>query len=93
MPPSPLDPAAHALRLWLFVAGTVLASGGLVTVAALVPPPPAVIPFVVLAAIGMPMLAALQLPGAIAALRRAAWETRLRRDLGRIPETEHPLGL
>jgi hypothetical protein len=73
-----------------------LTCAGLVSAAALVPAPPVVVPFVVLVCVGCPMLAAWELPSAIAALRRrpeARAIASLRRKLDRLPETEHPLGL
>jgi hypothetical protein len=39
------------------------------------------------------LLAGLELPGAIRALRDAGWAASLRRHLEQLPETEHPLGL
>ena len=62
----------------MFVVLLALACAGLVTAAALVPAPPAMLPFVVATGIGCPMLAALELPKSLAVLRRGA---RARRAL------------
>jgi hypothetical protein len=74
---------------------------GLLSAAALVPAPAAVLPFIVVVCIGGPMVAALELPAAIAGLgrtgRRPAPDAHalatLRRQLDALPETQHPLGL
>ena len=73
----------------------------LLTAAALVPAPPAVLPLLVIIGIGCPMVAAYELPRALAGLRRPmrsrAVDSRalaaLRRQLDALPETQHPLGL
>ena len=68
----------------------------LLTAAALVPAPEAVQPFVVVVCVGYAMTVAAGLPGSIAVLRSSAREKALadlRRQLDRLPETEHPLGL
>ncbi len=90
-----------ALVLCLLVALTAAMCAGLLCAAALVPAPPAILPFIVIVCIGCPMAAALELPGAIAGLRRTrhprAVDSRaldtLRRQLDSLPETQHPLGL
>lgn len=84
-----------------------LACAGLLSAAALVPAPPAVLPILVATCIGIPMTAALDLRPSIAVLRRSepppavaagpeALDSRairsLRRHLARLPETDHPLG-
>ena len=81
-----------------------LASSGVLTAAALVPAPPAVLPFVVLVCVGYPMLAALDVPVSIAVLRATGGVARrrdpldalafeeLRRRIDDLPETQHPLG-
>jgi hypothetical protein len=66
--------------------------------AALVPAPTAALPFAVVVCITCPMVATLQVPPALALLRRQrAMDSKalaqLRRSLDRLPETEHPLGL
>jgi hypothetical protein len=73
-----------------------LACAGLFAAAALAPAPPAALPLLILICIGCPVLAAWELPVAVAVLqhrprRRALSE--LRRRLDELPETEHPLGL
>jgi hypothetical protein len=87
----------RAMLQALYVALTVLACAGLVSAAVLAPAPPAVLPLIVLVAIGMPMTAAFELPSVLATLRHGHREgralTRLRRELERLPETHHPLGL
>ncbi len=69
----------------------VAAAVGLLLAAALAPAPPAVLPLVVLAGVGMPMVVAYQLPPAVAALRaHRRLATAVRRDLAQLPETAHP---
>jgi len=89
-------------RAWLLcfhAVLTVLVCGGLCTAALIVHAPVPVVPGLVLVCIGGPMLAALELPGAIAVLRGVPrpMDTQalneLRRTLDRLPETQHPLGL
>jgi hypothetical protein len=85
-----------ALLTCVFVVLLALACAGLVTAAALVPAPPAMLPFVVATGIGCPMLAALELPKSLAVLRRGARARRallaeMRRYLRQLPETRHPL--
>lgn len=84
------------------VAVTALVCGALLAAAALVPAPAAVVPFVVVVGIALPMAAACELPRAVARLRRGAPGhrpldpsalERLRRQLDALPETRHPLGL
>lgn len=66
--------------------------------AVLAPAPAAVVPLLALVCVGCPMLAAWELPSAIATLRarRASSDAyalaTLRRSLDSLPETEHPLG-
>jgi hypothetical protein len=65
--------------------------------AVLAPAPAAALPVVVLVCVGLPMLAALELPGALAALsgragRDAQVLARFRRSLDELPEVSHPLG-
>jgi hypothetical protein len=81
----------RATHAWSFAALTALVCAGLLAAAVLVPAPVAVLPFVILTCLGCPMAAAYQ-----AALARAAAQdpaAELRRELERLPETPHPLGL
>ena len=75
----------------LFAALATLACATLLTAAVLVPAPVAVVPFLVLTCLGCPMAGAYELSRAVAAVRDPHLE--LRRDLDRLPETPHPLGL
>jgi hypothetical protein len=69
----------------------VAAAVGLLLAAALAPAPPAVLPLVVLAGVGMPMVVAYKLPPAVASLRaHRRLATAVRRDLAQLPETAHP---
>ena len=77
----------------LFVAVTALLCAGLISAAALASAPPAVLPLIALTCVGFPMLAALELPGALAAFRHDYAVGRMRRHLEALPEVEHPLGL
>jgi hypothetical protein len=98
-----LPPRRHAQLHLLFVALTVLVCGGLLAAGALVPAPPAALPALILTGIGMPMLAAAELPAALAVLRDRAHRIPHPLDedtvdvmlahLDLLPETEHPLGL
>jgi hypothetical protein len=69
---------------------------GLMIAAVLIPAPPAVLPLLIPVAIGLPMATALNLRPAVSALRQRSRAgqalSALRRDLQRLPETEHPLG-
>jgi hypothetical protein len=71
---------------------------GLCSAAILVPAPAAVVPLIAISCVGMPLLGGWRLPAAVATLRdrpRRAAERRLaafRRELERLPETDHPLG-
>jgi hypothetical protein len=70
----------------------VAAAVGLLLAAALVPAPPAVLPLVVLAGVGLPMVVAYNLPATIASLRaHRRLSNAVRRDLAQLPETVHPL--
>jgi hypothetical protein len=98
----------RAIRLCVFAALTALMCAGLLTAAALVPAPTAVLPLLVVICIGCPMVAACELPSAIAGLRAGRGGQRragrrpsrvdvralaaLRRELAQLPETRHPLG-
>jgi hypothetical protein len=98
-----LPPRRQAQLQLVFAALTALVCGGLLAAAALVPAPPAALPAVILTGIGLPMLAAVELPGAIEVLRRRSHRLphpldegvvdMMLRHLEHLPETEHPLGL
>lgn len=88
----------RAVLALLFVALTALSCAVLLGAAALVPAPTAALPFAVIVCIACPMVVTLQVPRAIAALRRhRKMDSRalaeLRRSLDQLPETKHPLGL
>jgi hypothetical protein len=98
MSPHDVHTRRHAIAQCAFVAVTALMCAGLLSAAALVPAPPAVLPLLVVIGIGCPMVAACGLPAAITCLRRRKpIDTRaldaLRRQLDALPETQHPLGL
>jgi hypothetical protein len=100
MSPRPLPTRRQAILACVFVALSTLTCAGLVSAAVLVPAPPVVVPFLVIACIGCPMGAALELPASIAVLRaarRLRGDARLldelRRHLRQLPETQHPLDL
>jgi len=69
---------------------TALAAAALDTAAALVTPPPAVLPFLVITCVGAPIASALELARTHAAVRGP--REALRRQLDALPETPHPLG-
>ena len=69
---------------------TALVCAGLLAAAALVPAPPTVLVFVIVVCIGCPMAVAYELAHAMPVLRDP--RVRFRRQLDRLPETEHPLG-
>jgi hypothetical protein len=78
-----------------------LACGGMLSAAALVPAPAAMLPFIVTVCVVVPMVVALESTSALAVLRQH-WSQRrlaaravgkLRRELDRLPETGHPLDL
>jgi hypothetical protein len=92
----------RAILVCAFVALTAGMCAALLGAAALVPAPPMILPFLVVICIGCPMVAACELPGAVAELRatrrpRSPLDPReletLRRQLDALPETQHPLGL
>jgi hypothetical protein len=98
----PIPTRPQAVLTCTFVALTALMCAGLVTAAVLVPAPPVVVPLIVATCIGCPMLAALELPASIAALRTGRRSGRapdarlladMRRYLRQLPETQHPLDL
>ena len=78
----------------------------MLTAAVAAPAPPAALPLIVLVCVGYLMVAALELPVALAVLGATRSESRIRRrlarraevrgmlkELERLPETRHPLGL
>lgn len=88
-------PTSRSRARLTIVAGvvTALTCAGLVVAVALLPVPVAALPFVAIACVGLPMLAALEVPQAVRALRGERSLASLRRNLERLPETQHPLGL
>jgi hypothetical protein len=88
-------PAVSARRrvilVGLFAALATLVCGALLTAAVLVPAPTAVLPFIITTCLGCPMAGAYELARAVTAVRDPHAE--LRRELDRLPETPHPLGL
>jgi hypothetical protein len=74
-----------------WAAVVVATAAGLLLAAALAPAPAAVLPLVVLAGVGMPMIAAYELPPAVSGLRaHRRLVTAMRRELAELPETVHP---
>jgi len=105
--PSTGDPAGsslgvldrrQAILICVTAALVVLMGAGLCSAAILVPAPAAVVPLVAVSCAGLPILAGWRVPVAVDALRtrpRRVTElslAALRRDLDRLPETEHPFG-
>ena len=92
----------QVLLVFAAVVVTVLVCGGLLTAAALVPAPTAVLPFVVVSCVGLPTIASLELRRSLLGLRSAGARWRrgsdaqllaeMRRYLEQLPETPHPLG-
>ena len=81
----------RAILVGLFAVLATLACAALLVAAMLVPAPLTVLPFVVPMCLGCPMAGAYELARAVAELRDPRLE--LRRELDRLPETPHPLGL
>ena len=81
----------RAIFVGSFAAVVTLACAALLSAAVLVPAPTVVLPFVVAVCLGCPMAATYELALAVAAVRDPQLE--LRRELDRLPETAHPLGL
>jgi hypothetical protein len=82
----------QAIARVVFALLVALACAGLVSAAALVPAPPAVLPLIAIVSVGGPMTVSFELRDGIAALRgqrRALM--RFRRNLAELPETAHPL--
>jgi hypothetical protein len=101
----PIPDPRHALLTCVLAGMAWVACAGLLAAAALVPAPPAALPFLIGVCIACPLLAAWELPIALAVLRmgRAPLDQRtgpldraalgeLRRGLDDLPEVEHPLG-
>jgi hypothetical protein len=89
----PLPSPRQALLTCVLTATAAVACAGLLTAAALVPAPPAALPFLIAVCVGCPLLAAWELPGAVAVLWAGRSTLReLRHRLDDLPETEHPLG-
>jgi hypothetical protein len=80
---------------WTLVSAvlTVVVCAGLLGAAVLVPAPPVALVLVVLVCIGCPMVAAWELSRVTAAPAGPLDPRELRRQLDRLPETQHPLGL
>jgi hypothetical protein len=81
----------RAVLVGLFAAVCTLVCAALLIAAVLVPAPVTVLPLVIVTCLGCPMLATYELAQAVAAVREPHLE--LRRELDRLPETPHPLGL
>jgi hypothetical protein len=81
----------RATLVGLFAVLATLVCATLLTAAVLVPAPLVVVPFVITMCLGCPMAGAFELSRALAAVRDP--QLQLRRELDRLPETPHPLGL
>jgi hypothetical protein len=100
MSSSPLPTRGQALFVCATLALTVVACAGLLFAAALVPAPPAVLPFIVAVCIGSPVAASWDLRPSLAILRTSGGLIRRRRNarllaemrayLDQLPETPHP---
>jgi hypothetical protein len=84
----------------LGAAVTTVGCAGLLAAAVLVPAPDAALPLLMAVCIACPMLAIYEFASALSHLRRATTGLHdrraiddLRRELRRLPETRHPLGL
>jgi hypothetical protein len=102
MTPRPLPTRQRAKAVCVFTVLTVLVCAGLMSAAVLAHAPIFVVPCMVAVCIGCPIAAAWDLPVSIAVLRASRPDDRpldsralmtLRRNLDRLPETQHPLGL
>jgi hypothetical protein len=89
----------EAIATCAFTALSALTCAALLSAAALVPAPPAVLPLVIAVCVVYPMLAAVRSSSSVAVLRQH-WPRRrlderaldkLRRELDRLPEIGHPL--
>jgi hypothetical protein len=82
----------QAIARIVFAVLVALACAGLVSAAALVPAPPAVLPLIAIVSVGGPMTVSFELRDGVAALRRQRRALALfRRNLAELPETAHPL--
>ena len=88
-----LSRSRSTLLAWGTAGLTTLTSVALVSAAILIPAPPAALALIVLVGIGLPMVAAWDLSRITAAARPPLDAAELRRQLDRLPETQHPLGL
>lgn len=86
----------EAILICASAALVMLMAAGLCSAAILVPAPAAAVPLIAISCAGMPLLAVWRVPVAVAALRdRRVGQlsvAALRRELDRLPETDHPLG-
>jgi Flp pilus assembly protein TadB len=82
-----------AARVCALAALGALACTGLFVAAAVGVGPAVLLPFLMAASLAGAVIAAYELPVAIVELRRTRIALRFRRELERLPETEHPLGL
>jgi hypothetical protein len=80
-------------RNWLSTVVTALGCAAVLTAAVLVPAPASVLGPILAVCIGFPMLAAWDLARVSAAAGPRLDVNELRRELDRLPETQHPLGL
>jgi hypothetical protein len=89
----------QAVQICLSTAAVLLMGVGLCSAAILVPAPAAVVPLVAVSCAALPLLAGWRLPMAVAVLQDTSRRppelsaAALRRELDRLPETDHPLGL
>src|SRR3954451_12252881 len=100
MSPQPLSTTRRARTTCVLTAITIAVCAALLTAAVLVPAPLVVMPVLLPAAVALPVLIGYELPESVAVLRAARRNglgrrhlARLRRELERLPETRHPLGL
>jgi hypothetical protein len=82
-----------AARVCVLAAVGAVACAGLFIATAVGVGPAVVLPFLMAASLAGAVIAAYELPVAIVELRRTRAAMRFRRELERLPETEHPLGL
>jgi hypothetical protein len=97
----PLPTRGQAFLVCACVAVTVIVCAGLLSAAALVPAPPAAVPFIIVICIAFPMFASWELRPSLAILRMTGGVRRRPRDarllaemsryLEQLPETRHPL--
>src|SRR4051812_31010883 len=98
-PGSSLSPKAQAYADCGLAAVTFVLCASLMAIAVVGHAPLAVIPLAVVVCVGCPMAISWRLPRAVALIRSARERdddhalASLRRQLSRLPETQHPLGL